>query len=53
MSFLIRILHRELANRYRRMKEELEDEELPSPILLLLHTLRGRPDVDVPSVSIP
>ena len=34
------------------MEEELEDEEIPSPLSDLLHALRHRPDVDMSPISI-
>ena len=50
--YLDRILHRKFANCNRRMKKELEDEEIPSPLSLLLHALRHGPDVDMSSITI-
>lgn len=52
-QYLPTTLHREFANRNRRVEEELKDEEILSPLFLLLQLLRHRPDVDMPSISVP
>ena len=51
-QYLPKLLHREFANRNGRVEEELEDEEIPSPLPLFLHPLRQRPDFNMPSISI-